>query len=94
MGTLLSTASHPAPSPINNLLVVPLSPAEIRVIDTLAEHLCTNQEVADRLGLKLNTVKHHLTAVMDKTGTFTRLELVVKWRTKEFQDWLRDRGIR
>jgi hypothetical protein len=30
---------------------------------------------------------------MKKTGTFTRLELVVKWRTKEFQDWLIERGI-
>ena len=94
MTASISTSSiHPDHRPINNLLVVPLTPAEIKVVDALSTHLCTNPQLSLIIGLKVDTIKHHLYSVMKKTGTFTRLELVVKWRTKEFQDWLIERGI-
>lgn len=37
----------------------------------------SNRAIADRLGISLQTVKHHLTNVFDKTGASSRLELAV-----------------
>jgi DNA-binding CsgD family transcriptional regulator len=70
-----------------------LTPTEIRVIGTLAKHLCSNPRLAEIMGLRLDTIKHHLYSIMTKTGTFSRLELVVKWQRPEFQNWLREVGI-
>lgn len=36
-----------------------------------------NRSIADRLGISLQTVKHHLTNIFDKTGVSTRLELAL-----------------
>jgi two-component system nitrate/nitrite response regulator NarL len=36
-----------------------------------------NRDIAERLQISLQTVKHHLTSVFDKTGTSTRLELAL-----------------
>ena len=37
----------------------------------------SNRDIADRLAISLQTVKHHLTSIFDKTGVSTRLELAV-----------------
>ena len=37
----------------------------------------SNRDIATRLNISLQTVKHHLTSVFDKTGTSTRLELAL-----------------
>lgn len=37
----------------------------------------SNRDIAARLGISLQTVKHHLTNIFDKTGTSTRLELAL-----------------
>jgi two-component system, NarL family, nitrate/nitrite response regulator NarL len=37
----------------------------------------SNRDVADRLAISLQTVKHHLTSIFDKTGVSSRLELAL-----------------
>jgi DNA-binding NarL/FixJ family response regulator len=37
----------------------------------------SNRDIADRLAISLQTVKHHLTSVFDKTGVSSRLELAL-----------------
>ena len=37
----------------------------------------SNREIAAHLGISLQTVKHHLTSIFDKTGTSSRLELAL-----------------
>jgi two-component system, NarL family, nitrate/nitrite response regulator NarL len=37
----------------------------------------SNRDIAGRLGISLQTVKHHLTNAFDKTGTSSRLELAL-----------------
>jgi DNA-binding CsgD family transcriptional regulator len=52
-----------------------LSLGELRVVEMLAQNL-SNKEIADRLGLSVNTVKFHLSNAYAKTGTHSRAELV------------------
>ena len=37
----------------------------------------TNKEIAQRLGVREDTVKHHLSNIFDKVGVFSRLELAM-----------------
>jgi DNA-binding NarL/FixJ family response regulator len=48
-----------------------LTPREIEIVDAIAAG-DTNRDIAVRLDISLQTVKHHLTSVFDKTGTSTR----------------------
>jgi len=52
-----------------------LSLGELRVIEMLAEKL-SNKEIADRLGVSVNTVKFHLSNAYKKTGAHSRAELL------------------
>jgi DNA-binding NarL/FixJ family response regulator len=53
-----------------------LTPRETEIVGAIVEGQ-SNREIAARLGISLQTVKHHLTSVFDKTGTSSRLELAL-----------------
>jgi DNA-binding NarL/FixJ family response regulator len=53
-----------------------LTPREIEIVEAIASG-DSNRDIANRLNISLQTVKHHLTNVFDKTGTSTRLELAL-----------------
>jgi len=58
-------------------LVEPLSDREIEVIQLIAEGL-TNQEIASRLYLSLNTVKVHTRNIYGKLGVTSRMQAVAR----------------
>jgi LuxR family maltose regulon positive regulatory protein len=58
-------------------LVEPLSERELEVLQLIAEGL-TNQEIADRLFLSLNTVKVHTRNIYGKLGVSSRTQAVAK----------------
>jgi LuxR family maltose regulon positive regulatory protein len=60
-------------------LVEPLSEREIEVLQLIAEGL-TNQEIANRLYLSLNTVKVHTRNIYGKLGVHNRTQAVTKAR--------------
>ena len=52
-----------------------LTPAQLKVV----EHLCrglTNREIAEELGLSIETVRKHVATIFDKTGVNTRSAVV------------------
>jgi DNA-binding NarL/FixJ family response regulator len=49
---------------------------EVEIVDAITAG-DSNRDIAVRLNISLQTVKHHLTSIFDKTGTSTRLELAV-----------------
>jgi DNA-binding NarL/FixJ family response regulator len=53
-----------------------LTAREVEIVHAIADGR-SNREIADALGISLQTVKHHLTSVFDKTGTSSRLELAL-----------------
>ena len=52
------------------------SPRERQIVTLLASG-CSNQEIADRLGLRLQTVKNHLSRIYRKLGVPNRVQLAV-----------------
>jgi ATP/maltotriose-dependent transcriptional regulator MalT len=78
---LLSAFAHPSsarPQP----LIEPLSERELEVLQLIAEGL-TNQEIASRLYLSLNTVKVHTRNIYGKMGTNNRTQAAAKARELE-----------
>jgi DNA-binding NarL/FixJ family response regulator len=62
-----------------------LSRRELEVVRCVAEG-STNKDVAKRLGISEDTVKHHMTSIFDKLGVSTRLELAIfasNWKLNE-----------
>ncbi len=53
-----------------------LTPREMDVTVAVANG-ASNRDIAQQLSISLQTVKHHLTAIFDKTGVSTRLELAL-----------------
>jgi two-component system nitrate/nitrite response regulator NarL len=53
-----------------------LTPRELEIVAAIVEG-DSNRDIADRLDISLQTVKHHLTSIFDKTGASSRLELAV-----------------
>jgi DNA-binding NarL/FixJ family response regulator len=52
------------------------SPRERQIVTFLASG-CSNQEIANRLGLRLQTVKNHLSRIYRKLGVPNRVQLAV-----------------
>ena len=53
-----------------------LTPREMEVTIAVANG-ASNRDIAQQLSISLQTVKHHMTAIFDKTGVSTRLELAL-----------------
>jgi len=53
-----------------------LTTRELEVVTAIVRG-ASNREIAEQLTISLQTVKHHLTSVFDKTGTSSRLELAL-----------------
>jgi LuxR family maltose regulon positive regulatory protein len=69
---------HP-PTPSPQPLIEPLSEREIEVLQLIAEGL-TNQEIAARLYLSLNTVKVHTRNIFGKLGIHHRAAAIARAR--------------
>jgi LuxR family transcriptional regulator, maltose regulon positive regulatory protein len=77
---LLGTFSHIGTQhAVQSTLVEPLSEREIEVLHYIAEGL-TNQEIADRLYLSLNTVKVHARNIFGKLSANNRTQAVARAR--------------
>lgn len=61
----------PQPTIPKTPIVEPLSPREIDILRELSKGL-TNQEIAERLFLSENTVKHHIHSILSKLGLKNR----------------------
>jgi len=55
-----------------------LTPREQELVELLVSEGYSNAELGRVLGLNLQTVKRHMTSILDKTGYGSRLELVVR----------------
>ena len=53
-----------------------LTPREMEIVLAIADGQ-SNRQIAERLKISLQTVKHHLTSIFDKTGASNRLELAL-----------------
>jgi LuxR family maltose regulon positive regulatory protein len=71
--------SYLPPAPPAQPLIEPLSERELEVLQLIAEGL-TNQEIADRLYLSLNTVKVHTRNINGKLGVHNRTQAVARAR--------------
>ena len=63
--------------PVPALLVEPLTPREIEVLQLLAEGL-SNKEIGSRLGISESTAKFHVNAILSKLGAQGRTDAVVR----------------
>jgi two-component system, NarL family, nitrate/nitrite response regulator NarL len=53
-----------------------LTPREREVIESVVAG-CSNKEIASKLSISEQTVKHHITNIFDKLGVYNRLELTL-----------------
>jgi DNA-binding NarL/FixJ family response regulator len=70
--TMLTLATRP----ITSRSPVHLTPRQYEVLKILASG-GTNREVARILSVSQDTVKHHITKILDKTGMSSRVELAL-----------------
>jgi LuxR family maltose regulon positive regulatory protein len=59
--------------------VEPLSPRELEVLELLAAGR-SNREIADQLVVALDTVKKHVSHILDKLGAGNRTQAVARAR--------------
>lgn len=72
--TRLQAVQYPKFLKVKAQSVEPLSPAETQVLKLLCENL-SNQEIGEILGIKLSTVKTHVSRVLNKLGVKRRNEV-------------------
>jgi len=53
-----------------------LTPRELEIISAIVAGY-TNKDIAEKLSLSQETVKHHLSHIFDKAGVSNRLELAI-----------------
>ena len=53
-----------------------LTAREMEIVSAIADGQ-SNRQIAEKLSISLQTVKHHLTSIFDKTGVSNRLELAL-----------------
>jgi LuxR family maltose regulon positive regulatory protein len=73
--THVPTPPHPAPQP----LVEPLTPREMEVLQLISLG-CSNQEIAEKLVIALNTVKRHTSSIYGKLGVKSRTQAIARAR--------------
>ena len=71
--------SHEPEVALGNTLSTELTEREIEVLRELVSG-ASNKEIGDSLSITENTVKMHITNMLQKTGYHSRLELAVKAR--------------
>jgi DNA-binding NarL/FixJ family response regulator len=79
--TIAGVGSQPHTSELGTRSIGPtgvgrFSPRERQIATFLASG-CSNQEIANRLGLRLQTVKNHLSRIYRKLGVPNRVQLAV-----------------
>lgn len=62
-------------------MAVRLTPRERQLVDAILDGV-DNREIAQRLGVKEQTVKNQLTALYRKTGASSRLELALAMKSR------------
>jgi two-component system, NarL family, nitrate/nitrite response regulator NarL len=70
---LAEHAARPAEAPRNTFR---LTPRELQVVSLVVAGY-TNRDIAETFQVSIDTVKHHLTNIFDKTGASNRLELAL-----------------
>ena len=60
-------------------LVDPLTPRELEVLQLISEGL-SNQEIAEKLVIALNTVKRHTSSIYGKLGVKSRTQAIARAR--------------
>ena len=80
--TMAGESIYPNETPaiqIGNAMSVDFTDAEIRVLRELTTG-ASNQEIAERLFVSTNTVRTHVTHMLEKTGFENRTELAIEAR--------------
>ncbi len=80
--TMAGESIYPDTTPIvqlGNAASSELTPKELEVLREMVGG-STNQEIAEKLGISVQTVKTHITNMLQKTGFRNRLELAIKAR--------------
>lgn len=76
VGDLLKTVADLEKSATGALHGIRLTPREAEVLSLVVGGY-TNRDIAEKLKVSTDTVKHHLTNIFDKTGVSNRLELAL-----------------
>lgn len=77
------------------MIIQKLSRNEVKIVNAVARgnKTITYPRVAARFGIDENSVKKYMYRAMEKTGTFSKQELVMAWRCPLFQIGLKELGI-
>ncbi len=80
--TMAGESVYPASMPVvrfGNIVSTELTETEIEVLRELVSG-ASNKEIAERLYMSVNTVKRHISDMLEKTGFKSRLQLAIRAR--------------